>query len=65
MQLIQRYSCDVWYNQRIIIAKSKIIYRIHVVQHKNEFRLLNLSCETSFLILILVEIMVGTNEALG
>ena len=47
------------------IAKSKIIYKIFVVQLKNEFRLLNLSCETSFLILILVEIMVGTNEALG
>ena len=34
-------------------------------EYKNGFRLLNLSCETSFLILILVEIMVGTNEALG
>ena len=63
--IIRRYNCLVWYNQNIIIAKSKIICKNHVVLHKNEFRLLNLSCETSFLILILVEIMVGTNEALG
>ena len=34
-------------------------------EYENGFRLLNLSCETSFVILILVEIMVGTNEALG